>query len=359
VIAAVDTLPFLIQQFFLQYLPVERNLSPNTILSYRDALKLLLRFISDLEGRSPDELTCEDLLDPERVRAFLRWLAEKRRCGAKTRNLRLSALRTFAHYVALRAPEYLERCRKIREIPRARVESLPVEYLEGEEMGGFVAAIDPASAAGLRDRALVLLLYNTGARVQEVVDLDVGHLRLDEVPCVRLFGKGRKGRTSPLWAKTVSALRGWIATRNRPASDAPLFLNSRGQRLTRSGVAYVLKRTALRAGLERPKHARQITPHVIRHTTAMHMLQAGVDLTAIASCLGHAQLSTTHCYVEVDLRMKQEALAAANAIPELREGAYPSEDVITWLEQLGRRPRYVEPDAADRRATGPPACCST
>lgn len=338
----ISSFSALVQDFFCRYLALERNLSRNTVLSYRDALKLLLCFLSDSEKRAPETLTCCEVLDPERVRAFLRWLAEERGCKASTRNQRLAALKSFARYVASRAPEHLDRCRQIRELPRARTEQKEVEYLDSDEIARVVQAPEPNDIAGLRDRALLLLLYNTGARVQEVCDLAVRSVRLNEVPCVRLLGKGRKERVCPLWTRTVSALRAWLHSRGSPADDAPLFLNARGRRLTRSGVSYVLARAAAKAGFQGFKHARQLTPHVVRHSTAMHLLQVGADLTVIASWLGHSQITTTHGYVTIDLRMKQEALAAATVLPELREGVFPPADVVAWLEQLGGRARYVE-----------------
>jgi site-specific recombinase XerD len=165
---------------------------------------------------------------------------------------------------------------------------------------------------------------------------------LEEAPSVQLLGKGRRTRTCPLWSRTVAALRAWLACRNDPDSSAPLFLNSCGRRLTRSGVAYVLSRAAKAAGLLNPKHARRLTPHVMRHSTAMHLLQAGADLAVVATWLGHAHISTTHGYLAIDLRTRREALAAEHLLPELRQGAFPPPDVLAWLDQLGKRPRYVE-----------------
>lgn len=348
----LSSFPALVQEFFTRYLPIERNLSRNTILSYRDALKLLLRFLGESERIAPEALTCNEALDSTRVRAFLRWLAEVRGCKASTRNQRLAALKSFARFVATRAPEHLERCRSIRELPRAREEEREVEYLDGDELAQLVQAPNPAEPAGVRDRALLLLLHNTGARVQEVCDLSVESLRLDELPSITLRGKGRKVRTCPLWTRTVTALHALLASRNQPSGKAPLFLNRHGRRLSRSGVSYVLARAARRAGISQLRHARRPTPHVIRHSTAMHLLGAGADLTVIASWLGHAQISTTHTYVTVDLRTKQEALAAATLIPELREGVFPPPDVLSWLEQLGDRSRYVESSLPPRGQQG-------
>ena len=197
-------------------------------------------------------------------------------------------------------------------------------------------AIDPG--AGRRDRALLLLLYNTGARVQEIVDLDLGDVRLEPIPVVTLEGKGRKQRTCPLWARTVEALAAWLAERG--VEGEPLFLNAQGRRLSRTGVSYILRQIVARAELS-PRHAARVSPHVIRHTTAMHLLQSGVDITTIAAWLGHAQLSTTHGYVEIDLRMKQQVVAAAG-LPELTQGKFPRGDLLTWLAALGRPRRYAQ-----------------
>lgn len=341
-VASLSSLPTLVEQFFSRYLPVERNLSRNTLLSYRDAMKLFLRFLACSEGIEGEALTCSVVLDPVRVRAFLRWLAEERGNRASTRNQRLAALKSFARFVATRAPEQLERCRAIRALPRAREDEREVEYLDSDEVARVIQAPAPKTVAGLRDRALLLLLYNTGARVQEVCDLSVDSLRLHELPFVTIRGKGRKVRTCPLWTRTVTALRAWLESRGHPPEDAPLFLSARGRRLSRSGVSYILARAASDAGLAQPKHARRTTPHVIRHSTAMHLLEVGADLTVIASWLGHAQITTTHKYVTISLRTKQEALAVANLLPELREGVFPPPDLVTWLEQLGGRARYVD-----------------
>jgi integrase/recombinase XerD len=270
------------------------------------------------------------------VRSFLVWLEKQRKCGARTRNHRLAAIKAFARYVASVAPEHLERCRRIRELPPARFEHPEIKYLDDDEILKLVKDIDPT--VGRRDRALLLLLYNTGARVQEIVDLDVCDIRLDPIPIVTLVGKGRKQRTCPLWTRTVDALAAWLAERG--AAGEPLFLNSQGRRLSRSGIAYILQKLATHAGIS-PRHAGRVSPHVIRHTTAMHLLHAGVDITTIAAWLGHSQLSTTHGYVEIDLRMKQKAVAAA-ALPELNQGEYPQGDLLTWLATLGRSRRYAQ-----------------
>lgn len=326
----------LVQDFFEKHLSVERHASRNTILAYRDSIKLFLHHAAHKLGRTADELD-STALDVDTVRSFLEWLQSERQCGARTRNHRLAALKAFARYVASAAPEHLERCRRIRELRPARFERPEVKYLDEDEVLEIVRAANPAD--GHRDRALLLVLYNTGARVQELVDLDVAALRLDPVPVVVIEGKGRKQRSCPLWARTVEALRAWLAERG--SAEGPLFLNRQGRRLSRSGVAYILRRLGTRAGLS-PRHANRISPHVIRHTTAMHLLHAGVDITTIAAWLGHSQLDTTHGYVEIDLRMKQAAVAAANALPQLIAGNFPTGRLLTWLAALGQPPRYAQ-----------------
>jgi site-specific recombinase XerD len=330
------SLQTLVQDFFEKHLAVERHASRHTVLAYRDTLKLFLRHAAERAGCTADRLDYA-ALDVEVVRSFLGWLKEQRKCGARTRNHRLAAIKAFVRYIASVAPEHLERCRRIRELAPAHFEHPEIKYLDDDEILKLVKTIDPDAES--RDRALLLLLYNTGARVQEVVDLNVGDIRLDPTPIVTLEGKGRKQRTCPLWTRTVEALQAWIAQRG--IAGEPLFLNAQGRRLSRSGVSHILRKLAARAGIS-PRHAPRVSPHVIRHTTAMHLLHAGVDITTIAAWLGHTQLSTTHAYIEIDLRMKQKAVAAAASLPELTQGKFPEGDLLKWLAALGRSPRYAQ-----------------
>jgi integrase/recombinase XerD len=349
------TLQALVQDFFVKHLAVERNASPNTIAAYRDAIKLFLQFASALNSRDPDRLDLE-VLDVDVVRSFLAWLDQERRCGARTRNHRLAVLKSFARYVATVAPEHIECCRRIRELSPASFERPSISYLDNDEVVTLVAAPDASTTAGRRDRALLLLLYNTGARVQEVVDLDVGSILDAGIVVVHLRGKGRKQRSCPLWRRTATAIRQMLADRPAVCSEQPLFLNACGRRITRSGITYILRRAGNQGRLS-PRCAERLSPHVMRHTTAMHLLQSGVDITTIAAWLGHAQLGTTHGYVEIDLRMKQEAVDPAAHLPELGTPPYPDPDVIDWLERLGRRAGYVQPAARKPPSPGasPPA----
>lgn len=222
------TLPALVQDFFEQHLTVERHASRNTVLAYRDAIKLSLAHAANARGCTLDRLD-HSVLDVDLVRSFLKALHEQRRCGPRTRNQRLAAIKAFSRFVALVAAEHIERCRRIRELPAARFERPEAKYLDDSEVVDLIKSI-PADSR--RDRALLLLLYNTGARVQEVVDLNIDHVRLQPVPLVTLRGKGCKQRTCPLWNRTVDALRAWIAERPACSPDAPLFLNARQTRIS-------------------------------------------------------------------------------------------------------------------------------
>jgi site-specific recombinase XerD len=332
------TLPALVHDFFERHLAVERNAGRHTIAAYRDALKLFLHWAAQTRHCTADQLD-DTVLTAASARDFLRWLEQARGSSPRSRNQRLAVLKSFVRYVASIEPQHLEQCRAIREIPHARVEHPEPPYLDEDETVQLLHSV--ATARGQRDRALLLLLYNTGARVQEIVDLNVENLHDAGLAFVRLRGKGRKQRTCPLWQRTVTAVQAWLQLRGTPAQHEPLFLNARGQRLTRSGVAYILQRAQSRAALE-PRHAQRLTPHVVRHTTAMHLLRSGVDITTIAAWLGHADLSTTHAYVQIDLRMKQQALATLAAPPELSQGEFPSDALITWLERIGRPSGYVQ-----------------
>jgi len=331
--SSAASLQALVQGFFESHLPTERNASRNTVLAYRDALKLFFGYASTRLRRSPEQLD-HAALDVVVVRAFLEHLERKRGCGPRTRNHRLAAIKALARYIASAAPEHMERCRRIREMPLARTEHTEVRYLDEDEMASVVKAAN--ASRGLRDRALVLMLYNAGLRVQELVDLNVGDVRFDPIPHVMIVGKGRKQRTCPLWSRTVQAIRAWLDERGTCAEGEPLFLNTRGERLSRSGVADILKRLVARSNVT-ARHAKTVSPHVLRHTTAMHLLHSGVDITTIAAWLGHAQLSTTHGYVEINLRMKQAAVATmAASLPKMPHYRFPSGDLLAWLENLGR-----------------------
>lgn len=332
----------LVQKFLEHYLPVERNLKANTVLSYRDGMVLFLRYAAQQCRRSADELLLEDV-DAAFVRRFLEWLAKTRDSSPRTCNQRLAGLKSFFKFVAAVTPEHIDRARLVREIPNRRVGHKEPQYLDKPEVEALQAAARGRPSP--RDEALVLFLYNTGARVQEVVDTDIEHLFLKGPARVLLRGKGGKERTCLLWGATVKALQRWLAERGTTTQGqgkgGPLFCNARGGRITRSGVTYVLRSLAEASDLS--KRTSPVTPHVMRHTTAMHLLRSRVDLVTIAAWLGHANVSTTHGYIEADLRMRESAIrATAPAIGPTRRPRYPADKLIERLEAIGRSPDYVQ-----------------
>jgi site-specific recombinase XerD len=319
-----------LQGFFHEYLAAQRGLSPNTILSYRDALKLLLCYVSRRVGKPVDKLLVEDF-DETVVVAFLAHLEADRGNAPQTRNNRLSTVRTFFRYVAYQDPTLLGQCQRICAIPNKRTERKTMEYLEDEEIGALLDHVDQNSRNGARDYALLLFLYNTGARAQEVVDLNIDDLRLDAPFQVKLTGKGRKERVCPLWPETVAALRTYLEHREPDTAGIPsVFLNANGQPITRFGIRYIVRRYAAKAAEVCPSlKSKKISPHSVRHTTAMHLLQSGNDLSIIKDWMGHADVNTTHAYVEIDMKMKRKALEASQP-----------PDVTT---RKNKRPRWLEP----------------
>ena len=332
------TLPTLLRGFFETYLAGQRDVSPNTIFAYRDSIKLLLRFAARRVGRQVIRLRVDDL-GSDTVLAFLAYLeAERKNCVA-TRNCRLIAVHRFFAYVADVDPQHAELCRRVLDIPVKKTVSSTMTYLDRDEMKALLAVPRPSHRHGMRDSALLTLLYNTGARASEAVGLNIGDVRFETPALVHLLGKGRKQRACPLWPETVEALQAYLKQRDDGARrDAPLFLNAHGRRLGRFGVVTILKRHIATAARQRPSLAtKRISPHTMRHTAAMHLLQSGVETNVIKSWLGHVSVTTTNEYIEIDMAMKREAIERCTPpVPE-PTGDIPwrsRQDIIKWLEDL-------------------------
>lgn len=327
-----------VQRFFQDYLRAHRGLSSNTVFAYRDASKLYLIFLSK-HTRSHITKLSLDNLSAETVLAFLSDVEKTRRCTVITRNLRLSALRTFFGYLVTQDTLHANQYQRVVSIPIKRSSHRMMEYLEVEEIRAIMDCIDRNEAIGRRDYALLNFLYNTGARVQEACDLCIQHVWFDSPPLVTITGKGRKTRQVPLWPETAKLLKSYIAECNASRNTLNnVFLNARGQPLTRFGIRYILQ-TRIAAAVERcpSLSKKKVGPHTFRHTTAMHLLQSGVELTVIKNWLGHVNLETTHAYVEIDLDMKRKALSScmpACKIENLRHLIKQNDDIISWLESL-------------------------
>jgi integrase/recombinase XerD len=298
-----------IRRFLLEHLVAERNLSRNTQRSYRDAFAQLMPFVSRQTRTSVDRLAFDDL-SPDRLRSFLSHLETERQCSMRTRNQRLAAVHAFARFVADRAPDRIAWCSTIRAIPFKRFHRPALCYLDKPEIDALIAAPDLARLTGRRDRAILLFLYNTGARASEVVAVTLGDVerRPDGTGSVRLIGKGNKIRFCPLWPSTAKELKELAGGRKQ---SEQLFINQRGQSLTRFGVHSLVARhvaTAIKQIATMAK--KRIGPHTIRHTTATHLLRAGVDINTIRAWLGHVSINTTNVYAEVDLETKAKMLAS-------------------------------------------------
>lgn len=326
-----------LRAFFSQHLLLTRGLSPRTVLSYRDTFVLLLRFLAERHGCAVVDLDLHHLRADD-VLVFLEHLETKRGNSVATRNARLAGVHSFARFLATRDPEQIAEAQRLLAIPIKRGPARAVEYLEGEEIAAMFKAAAVHGRDHVRDQALLLTLFNTGARVQELLDIRASDLQLDRPTFVRLRGKGRKERLCPLWPETVSALQSLLGVTLGPNS-MPLFRNHRGEPMTRFGVRYLLRCYAQRAQTAAPTlSAKRVHPHSYRHSAAVHLLRAGVDLVTISHWLGHASIETTNRYAAIDLETKRKALEWAGPLLGSGEPSMTTwrsdASVLEWLESL-------------------------
>lgn len=298
----------LVQGFFTEYLVAQRALSPRTVACYRDALTLFLDFASHKLGKAPTALRLTDI-QPEMILAFLDHLEHDRHNAIRSRNLRLTALRAFLKFAGRRDVTSLHVVERALAVPMKRFERPMLEFLTRDEMVALLG--QPGNTwSSQRDHLLLALLYNTGARVSEIIGVRVMDIVLDGAPCVHLRGKGRKQRSVPLWKTTAQEIRAWLRLNPTLHDEAALLPNRDGQAMSRSNVAQRLTLAVNRASAQEPSLLKKhVSPHTVRHTVAMHLLQSGVSFNVIALWLGHESTNTTHRYVEADLAMKEKALA--------------------------------------------------
>jgi integrase/recombinase XerD len=338
--ASPNALARILVKYFQDYLPTLRGMSIHTIRSYRDAILLYLRFLATHTQRRFESLDLADITF-DYVSAFLADLERTRRSSIATRNARLAALHTFARFAASQAPEHLAELQRVLAIPFKRgARRAQVDFLDQKEVEALLTAPKEMTPADERDLTLFALMLNTGARVQEVIDLRIQDVRLDPPRQVRLRGKGGKIRICPIWAHTAQRVRRLLAHNTWPTEpDRPLFLNLRGEKLSRFGVAYLLRRRLARCSDSvTTLRGRRIHPHTLRHTTAVHLLKAGVDFATISQWLGHASLNTTMTYARADLDLKRQALAQvfpdAPRPPRGGRLGLGKVDVVDWLRRL-------------------------
>jgi integrase/recombinase XerD len=330
----VPSFAMLVQRFFTEHLTHHRAVSPRTIAAYGDTFRLLLQFTEQHTGKFPSELKLVDL-DAKLILAFLDHLERARKNGARSRNARLAALRSFLKYAAHHDLSALGVIEQALAVPMKRFDRPMLGFLTRQEMQAILDAPDMGTWAGQRDHALFTMLYNTGARISEIIDLRVKNLILDTSPSIHLMGKGRKQRTVPLWRSTVTVMRAWKRRMGETADNVPMFPNRSGKAMSRSNVTQRLALAVAAAAEQHPQLlARSISPHTFRHTTAMHLLQSGVDMTVIALWLGHENPSTTHMYLEADLAMKERALGRLQPPAKAAMRYKPPDRLMQFLQGL-------------------------
>jgi site-specific recombinase XerD len=331
----IDPFPGLLHAFFYDRLVQQRNVSAHTVRSYRDTWRLFLRFVAARHKRTVAHLTLAELTASE-VAAFLQHSQDVRKVSIGTRNCRLAALRSFFGFVAEREPAALVQCAEVLHIPTKKAPKHAPCYLEPSEVEAILDQPDRTCLEGQRDHALLSFLYNSGARIQEALDICPAAIRFDAPLCVRLFGKGRKERICPLWPETVTLLKA-LLKRHPRANDEPLFVNRYGAPLSASGVRFKLAQYVQAATRTAPTlSSKKVSPHRFRHATAVHLIAAGVDVTVIRSWLGHAHLDTTNHYAQANLETKRAALerldpsSTTKKPPRWRRDA----SVLAWLDAL-------------------------
>ena len=325
--------PALIQSFFKDRLLDQRRASAHTIAGYRDSFRLLLQFAAERLGKTPTNLMIEDL-DAPFVGEFLEHLETVRGNSARTRNTRLAAIHSFFRYVAFKEPAHALLCQRVLAIPNKRYERAPVEFLSREEIDALLAAPDPTTWTGRRDRALLLVAIQTGLRVSELIGLRCQDVVLGTGAHVRCEGKGRKQRSTPLRKDAVSMVKAWLRERHGLPED-PLFPSIRGGCLSRDAVErLVAKHTVTAQGRCPSLKRKKVSPHVLRHSTARELLQHGVDRSVIALWLGHEHMETTQMYIHADLRLKEQALSRTTPLGA-KPGRYrPDDKLLAFLEDL-------------------------
>ena len=328
-----------IRRFLLEHVTADRNLSPHTRKSYRDCLRLLFEFLADNRAMDPTQVSVQQV-DASLVREFLCHLEDERGNCVATRNRRLAAVRSLFRFIGRLDPELVDHAAQVCAIPDRKAPVPVIPYLSKPEVEALLAVPDRGTDQGRRDYCILLLLYNTGARASEAAGLTIADLNLAGAPHARFLGKGSKHRICPLWPRTVEILRQTIGTRLDGSPEAPVFLSQRRGRLTRFGIYELVTRVAREASRTTPSLAnKQVSPHTFRHSTAVHLLQAGVDINTIRAWLGHVSLETTNRYADVDLETKARALqtcseSLSQASPATRPSWHQDSDLMAFLASL-------------------------
>lgn len=328
-----STFPELLQHFFTDRLRNQMEASPNTIAGYRDTFRLFLRFAGEKRGKGPTKLRIEDL-DVELVGDFLHHVETARKNTARSRNIRLTAIRSFFRYVAMSEPAYMLHCQKILAMPSKRYVRRTVDFLDRSEIEALLKAPDGTTWVGRRDQLILLVALQTGLRSSELINLRPQDVVLGAGAHIRCEGKGRKQRCTPLRKETVKLLEAWVKE-HQAAKDGPLFPTIRGDRMSRDAFEHIVRKHTLSASASCGSLVgKRVSPHVLRHSTAMELLQHGVDQSVIALWLGHESVETTQIYMHADLRIKEKVLSSV-ATSTCKPGRYrPDDKLLAFLEAL-------------------------
>ena len=330
--SAAKSFGALLQTFFTDHLVAHRRVSPQTVSSYRDTFRLLLRFLHEKTGVAPSELRIEDL-NATMILSFLDDLERCRGNCVRSRNVRLAAIRSFFRFAVFWVPESIAVATPVLAIPTKKADQKLVGYLTREEVEAILASPDRSTRLGRRDYAMFLTLYNSGARVSEMTALKPCQVAFGQRAFLLLHGKGRKEREIPLWRKTARTLKSWL--QESPNDRVTVFPNARGGPLSSDGISYLLRKAVRRATVECPSlETKRVTPHILRHTTAMHLLQSGVDLAVIALWLGHESIETTHIYLEADLATKERALQSLATVGTSAQRFKADDSLMAFLATL-------------------------
>jgi site-specific recombinase XerD len=329
----VMTLSALVQKFFTDKLYSQMEASPHTIASYRDTFRLLLKFAGEKTGKVPTKLSIEDL-DVKMIGVFLDDIENARKNSARSRNTRLAAIRSFFRFVAIHEPAYMFHCQKILSMPGKRYVRRNVEFLNVQEMQALLNAPDCSTWIGRRDHGILTIALQTGLRASELVNLQCCDLVLETGAHVRCEGKGRKHRATPLRRETVTVMKNWLKER-RGSVHEPLFPTMHGDKMSRDALEHLVKRHIKAASKSCPSLiGKRVSPHVLRHSTAMDLLHHGIDQAVIALWLGHESIETTQVYIHADLELKEKALAKMSN-PSIKPGRYkPDDELLSFLENL-------------------------
>jgi integrase/recombinase XerD len=328
-----------LSSYFLKYIPNKTGYSDNTIKSYRDTFTIFLRYCNDVLCIKPEKL-CFSKMSRKLVEDFLVWLESEKNYSISTRNQRLAALHAFFRYIQIEAPEYMELCNSVISISSKKTPVVEMNYLSIEAIKELLSIPDISKKECRRDLAILSLLYDTGARVQEIADVKVSDLRIKAPSTIRLTGKGKKTRIIPVMPQTINILRAYIndyGLFNETNISSPLFFNKRREKLTRAGLSYILNKYIVIAKIIHPDlFPTKVSPHIFRHSKAMHLLESGVNLIYIRDFLGHASVTTTEIYAKSNPEIKRKAIeqASPNVLPDEKLTKKDKEDILSWLKEF-------------------------